>query len=184
MSEEEYTQVRMKAGLVPLSRWLKNLALQSNGTEAKSADLTSAAQARQTEKSESVRSGKPESPASRHEGRVSHSPKGSAMSPNGATVGSAANFEVSDEHPTAPTQSEEESDGESDDDRAVDLPERPAVHSEAGREPARTRGRPKLARDGAESEVRGPRCKHGNAVGEYCGFCFGTVMPHMAKGVK
>ena len=28
----------------------------------------------------------------------------------------------------------------------------------------------------------GPRCKHGTALGGYCGFCFGTVMKHMTKG--
>jgi hypothetical protein len=50
-----------------------------------------AAKARQLEKSESARSSKTESPASRHEGRVSHSQKWSAMSPNRVTVGAAAN---------------------------------------------------------------------------------------------
>lgn len=48
------------------------------------------AKARQLEKSESARSEKSESPASRHEGRVSHSQKWSAMSPNWVTVGVAA----------------------------------------------------------------------------------------------
>lgn len=38
------------------------------------------------------------------------------------------------------------------------------------------------AKDRKHTEDGLPRCKHGTKVGEYCGFCFGTVMKHMTKG--
>jgi len=49
---------------------------------------------RQLEKSESTRCEKSQSSASGQKGWVSHSPQGSAMSPNGVTVGAAANSYV------------------------------------------------------------------------------------------
>jgi hypothetical protein len=56
--------------------------------------------------------------------------------------------------------------------------------------PVREDGGVRVEGRGSNPAVRGKggvrpkvgECKHGTKVGEYCGFCFGIVMPHMAKG--